>query len=138
MKKKITTIGLSDTQFATLSALATEHKTLSRHGATTGEPSWRCLVAAIGDGTLVVSAPGAKGERREKKRKKPFKAHTQFPPRWWKPSPMDDMTTPEAVAASGMTFEVLVAGGLTHLPDGSKLLPPRDASMKWYSEEGME
>jgi hypothetical protein len=132
-KNKITSIALSQTNIEALTALATKHGALSRSGVTTGLPSWRVLIALIADGGLAIGSASPK----KAKSKKPFRGHPRFPPGWWQPGEFDDMPTDKAVAASGRTFEELIAGGLLAADAGTALLPG-DGWTGWHYKGGEE
>lgn len=140
MKTPTSSIRLSAKQLEKLNSIATVHGTLSRTGATTGEPSWRVLIADIADGRLTVKDPAKRWEPKEpkeKKKRKPFRAHPRFPAKWWHPTEMDDMPVADALDASGYPLDELVAAGLIVVDDGKNLIAPADWSgWGWKKEEG--
>ena len=139
MKTPTSTIRLSAKQLEKLNSIAAAHGTLSRSGATSGEPSWRVLISAIADGTLTVKDPTKRWEPKEpkeKKKRKPFRAHPRFPSKWWHPTEMDDMPVADALDASGYPLDELVAAGLIVVDDGKNLIAPADWSGWGWKKEG--
>jgi hypothetical protein len=140
MKTPVTALRLSPAQIAKLNSIATAHGTLSRTGPTSGLPSWRVLVADIADGRLTVKDPAKRWEPKEpkeKKKRKPFRAHPRFAAKWWKPTEMDDMPVADALAASGYPLDELVAAGMKLVDDGANLItPPEWTGWAWKEEEG--
>ena len=135
MKTPVTALRLSPAQIAKLTSIAATHGTLSRTGPTSGNPSWRVLIADIADGRLTVKDPAKRWEPKQKKKRKPFRAHPRFPAKWWRPSEMDDMPTADALAASGYPLEELVAAGLKVVDDGRNLItPPEWTAWAWKEE----
>lgn len=136
-KKTASSIKLSPDQIGKLNGIAATLNTLSRTGPTSGNPSWRVLVAEIADGRLTVKDPRAPWVPRQKKgrERKPFKAHPRFSPRWWKPTPTDDMPTDLALEESKYTLDELLSGGLIAVDDGKNLIAPPEWS-GWAWKEG--
>jgi len=110
MKKQQTGLLLSSDEEARLLAIAKKHRSLSRHGRTSGEPSWRVLIHDIAEGRLaVVSATRAHAapEHKQKIATKPFVFHRTAPPRWWN----DEITPDELSQKTGMDAEQLTEEG---------------------------
>lgn len=135
-KRKPDRIHLSEPERDALLAIADEHDCRAKSGATAGSPSFRILIQDIASGRLAVvqrkagdtpksgATPKAKGE------KKPWKGFWKFRAKWWKPIDDSTMMVDDAVAASGMTVEQLVGGGL-ELSDCGQWLAPPDRWKGW-------
>lgn len=137
-KRKPDRIHLSESERNALLAIAGEHDCRAKSGVTAGSPSFRILIQDIasgrlgvisrkpGDSTKAVTASKVKGE------KKPWKGFWKFRAKWWKPIDDSTMMVDDAVAASGMTVDQLVAGGLGLSECGQWLVPPdRWKGWKW-------
>lgn len=129
IKNKTYGVPLSLAQVAALKELATKNAAMSRSGPTTGNPSWRVLVAMIADGTLSVCLP-PRPPRKKKKKGKKGGIHPHFVPGWWQPGPNDDMPVAAVLEATGLTVEQVSAAGLLLVDDGKHFMAPSEW-VKW-------
>lgn len=106
-QKKDAVIRLTPTQCARLTDIAEKLHCVSGSGPTSGQPSWRVMVAGIADGVLLVRNPADKAVRREKKRKKREKITIPGAPAWWRPWYGNAMGLDYAVKASGLAADAL-------------------------------
>lgn len=122
MKSKQTTITLIEGEEESLVSIASKLGVKSRSGPSSGKPTWRELIHQIAAGQLVVNRPSqnvkaAIPEKKKGRKLRPFKAWAKYPPKWWKPNFMGQMSVEAAVEGSGRTAEELEKGGLPRLGD---------------------
>lgn len=100
---------MSTEEEAALLAIAKKHRSLSRHGRTSGEPSWRVLIHDIAEGRLaVVSATSRQVAPEHKKAEsREFKFHQNSPPKWWQ----SGMKVEDLIQKTGMPSEKLAELG---------------------------
>jgi hypothetical protein len=119
MKRQQTGILLSPDEESRLLAIAKRHRCYSRHGRTSGEPSWRVLMRDIADGRLTVGSPRSNAEvTPEHKQEKPFIFHENSPPKWWNL----EMTIEAMTQKTKLTAEQLTAAGFGIT--GEFVIPP--------------
>jgi hypothetical protein len=112
MKRQQTGILLSPDEESRLLAIAKRHRCYSRHGRTSGEPSWRVLIHDIADGRLTVgSQRAAVAPEHHQEDRKSFIFHENSPPKWWNlEMTVEAMTqktklAPEQIAAAGFRLD---------------------------------
>lgn len=108
---KTTSIRLTEEEENTLTELAEKMKCRSRHGATSGQPSWRVMLQHLAEGRLTISNPLDKS-------RKVF-INFKRAPGWWNPDAEGSMDAAEVAAKYKTTPAILEEKGF--VLDGDRI-----------------
>lgn len=108
-----TSIRLTAPEVESLQNIATKLRCHSRHGATSGEPSWRIMVQHLAQGRLIIIDPLQKSLK--------LFVNFQRPPGWWVPDERGAMLAVDVAKKYKTTVEILEEKGF--VLDGEWIFP---------------